>query len=185
MLKLICHTVFLLVAVMAYGVSPASAGSPSTNLTLLKVAYLYNFAKFIEWPPEALTDERATFTLCMLGTDSSEGALPSLQGKTIKGKKVAIKYFAQATDLNPETCHILFINMSDRDRLHQILLAFAEQPVLTVGDKEWFARSGGMISFITVQNKTRFAINIEAAQRAGLRIRSKLLKLAEIVQTGG
>jgi len=184
MRKIIRHMAFLLV-VMAYHVSFVGADSSSTNVTLVKVAYLYNFAKFIEWPPEALTDERAAFTLCMLGTDASEGALPSLQGKTIKGKKVAIKYFAQAADLNPQTCHILFISMSERDRLHQILMAFAEQPVLTVGDKEWFARSGGMISFITVRNKTRFAINVEAAQRAGLHIRSKLLKLAEIVQAGG
>jgi hypothetical protein len=174
-----------LMLVMAYGVPFAWADSPSTNVTLVQVAYLYNFAKFIEWPPEALTDEHAAFTLCMLGTDASEGALPSLRGKTIKGKKVAIKYFTQAADLNPEACHILFISMSKRDRLHQILVPFAEQPVLTVGDKEWFARSGGMISFITIRNKTRFAINVEAAQRAGLHIRSKLLKLAEVVQAGG
>ena len=185
MLKIICHMVFLVVAVIAYGVSPATADSPSTTMTLLKVAYLYNFAKFIEWPPEVLTEDHASFTLCMFGTDSSEGALPSLQGKTLKGKKVAIKYFAQAADLDPEECHIIFISTSKRDRLRQILATLEGQPVLTVGDMEWFARSGGMINFITVKNKTRFAINVGAAQRAGLHIRSKLLKLAEIVQDGG
>jgi hypothetical protein len=95
---------------------------------------------------------------------------------------LAIKYFAQAADVDPKECHILFISVSELARLHQIITLFKGQPVLTVGDMERFAQIGGMINFITSQNKTRFAINVDAAQRVGLRIRSKLLKLATIVE---
>ena len=159
-----------------------AAGSASTHLSLVKVAYLYNFAKFIEWPPEALGDAHASFVICMLGTGMSEGAMPTLQGKSLRGKKVTVKYFAQATNVKPGACHILFVITSERDRVRRIITRMAKQPVLTVGDAEGFARQGGMINFITQQNKTRFAINVDAAQRAGLRIRSKLLKLGKIVE---
>ena len=85
-------------------------------------------------------------------------------------------------NLPPEACHILFVNTSEPDHIRRIITLLAKEPVLTVGDTEGFAQQGGMINFITQQNKTRFAINVDAAQRARLRIRSKLLKLAKIVE---
>ncbi len=172
----------LLVLVLTYNMVQTTAMSPSANLTLIKVAYLYRFAKFIEWPPEADRVARPAFPLCMFGMEAIEGALPALQGKSIKGKKVAIQYFAQAADLTPDACQILYVRGVKPERFRPIITRFREQPVLTVGDMERFAQRGGMIHFMTEGRKTRFAINIDAAQRAGLRIRSKLLKLAKIVK---
>ena len=152
-----------------------------SRTALVKVGYLHKFAKFIEWPTEAFQSERAVFALCVLGTDSFVGALPSIQGKPIKGRKLEIKYFAQKA---PEKgCHILFVSASEADRISQIITSRQFTPSLTVADIERFTHSGGMINFMTEGHKTRFAINLKAAQRAGLRIRSKLLKLATIVDT--
>ncbi len=152
-----------------------------SRTALLKVGYLHKFAKFIEWPTEAFSSKGAIFALCVLGTDSFVGALPSIQGKPIKGRKLEIKYFAQEA---PEKgCHILFVSASEADRVSQIIPPRQLTPSLTVADFERFAHSGGMINFTTEGSKTRFAINLKAAQRAGLRIRSKLLKLAISVET--
>ncbi len=152
-----------------------------SRTALVKVGYLHKFAKFVEWPTEAFTSEGAVFALCVLGKDSFVGALPSIQGKPIKGRKLKIKYFAQ--EAPGEGCHILFVSSSEADRVSQIITPLQLTPYLTVADIERCARSGGMINFITQGHKTRFAINLKVAQRAGLRIRSKLLKLATIVDT--
>ncbi len=158
--------------------NPAQTAS---RTALVKVAYLHKFAKFVEWPNEALPPQSAAFALCVLGTDSFVGALPSIQGKPIKGRKIEIKYFAQQAP--GKGCHILFVSSSEADRISQIIKPLQLTPYLTVADIERFAHLGGMINFITQGHKTRFAINVKAAQRAGLRIRSKLLKLATIVET--
>ncbi len=154
---------------------------PAPRTALVKVAYLYKFAKFVEWPSGAFTPGTQAFALCVLGKDSFVGALPSIQGKPIKGRKIEIKYFAQQAPENG--CHILFVSTSETQRLSHILTSLEPTPYLTVADIERFTRLGGMINFITQGHKTRFAINIKAAQRAGLQIRSKLLKLATIVDT--
>ncbi len=174
-LKTSLLSVFVLLMLLSNTVQPA----PRT--ALIKVGYLYKFAKFVEWPAGAFEPGTQALALCVLGTDSFVGALPSIEGKPIKGRKLEIKYFAQ--DAPGKGCHILFVSSSEVQRLSQILTAVALTPSLTVADMERFARSGGMINFITQGHKTRFAINIKAAQRAGLQIRSKLLKLATIVDT--
>ena len=157
-------------------IAPALSAPRSS---LVKVAYLYNFAKFVEWPKEALARDRVTFSLCILGTDSFVGALPSIQGKPIKGKKVAIEYFSQDAPLG--SCHILFVSSSEAERVAHIVKELQQEPVLTVADMEEFTHQGGMINFITQSHKIRFAINVQSAMRAGLHVRSKLLKLAHIV----
>ncbi len=182
MRKHIWYMALMVISVVSGNVARLAAAPPAATVTLIKVAYLYNFTKFIEWPPEVLSDAHPSFALCMFGTDVFEGALPTMQGKSIKGKKVKIKYFAHVTDLDPEACHLLFISGSEREQGQKLVAMLKERPVLTVGDMEQFARLGGIINFITLRHRTRFAINVDAAQRAGLRIRSKLLKLAKIVK---
>jgi hypothetical protein len=81
--------------------------------------------------------------------------------------------------------HILFVSKSEKGRLGQILAAVRGKSILTVGETEAFARQGGIINFITVDNKVRYEINLDAAKRADLDISSKLLRLAKIIGYGG
>lgn len=157
----------------------ASQSIPAPESSLVKVAYLYNFAKFVEWPAEAFANGQTSFILCVIGTDSFVGALPSIQGKPIKGLKVEIKYFTHTHAL--EACHILFVSASEAHQVGDIVMSLQHHPVLTVADMENFTRLGGMINFIEKEHKIRFAINVKASQQTGLHIRSKLLKLAQIV----
>jgi hypothetical protein len=157
----------------------ASQSIPAPASSLIKVAYLYNFAKFVEWPPEAFANGETSFSLCVIGTDSFVGALPSIQGKPIKGLKVEIKYFTHTNIL--ETCHILFVSTSEKHQARNIVMSLQNQPVLTVADMENFTNIGGMINFLQKEHKIHFEINVKSSQQAGLHIRSKLLKLADIV----
>jgi hypothetical protein len=155
---------------------PARVATAATGAPLVKATFLYNFAKFIDWPAEPLTN--IPFTLCQVGSDAFAGALPSLQGKPLKDTTLVVKYFTRIADADLQACHLLFISASEQERLPHLLVRLKQQPVLTVSEMEGFTRSGGMINFVAEQHALRFVINAGAVQRAGLHIRSQLLKLA-------
>jgi hypothetical protein len=148
----------------------------------LKAAFLYNFAKFVDWPPAAFPEPNGSFRICVLGKDPFGGSLQAaVNGEEIAGHKLTVV----RTDslAKPSGCQILFLSRSERDQTSQILSAVKDAPVLTVGDAPGFLEQGGIINFLLEGNKVRFEINNEAAGRAGLSISSKLLQLARRVVT--
>jgi hypothetical protein len=164
------------------GFSHSYADSPPSREYLIKAAFLYNFAKFVEWPSAAFSADGAPFTLCILGQDSFGAALRTVRGKTVKSTKLTIRHVSSARKV--EACHILFISKSEKPRLKPILASVKELHLLTVGEMASFAQTGGIINFFELNNKIRFEINVAAAKRAGLKISSKLLKLAKVVNEG-
>jgi YfiR/HmsC-like len=150
----------------------------------VKAAFLYNFAKFIEWPAGALPGPRGPVAFCILGEDPFGGELEqTVAGKMVQGRPVVVLHTEHLDGL--ARCHILFVGASERSRFDQILAAVARRPVLTVGEDEQFRQAGGIINFVLRQNRVRFQIDRRAAERAGLRISSQLLELAEAVSPGG
>jgi uncharacterized protein DUF4154 len=146
----------------------------------VKAAFLYNFAKFVEWPAAAFADDRAPFTLCIVGEDLFGSALSEIAAhKNVKGRTLAVKHLKEEAGLR--TCHILFVNSSEKKKLARILGILRGSHVLTVGEMDGFGQSGGMINFVLEENRVHFEINVEAADRAGLKISSKLLELAHLV----
>ena len=133
----------------------------------------------MEWPTEAFSDARSPLILGILGEDPFGAALETIRGKVVKGRTLVIKQFLQVEDL--QKCHILFISSSERDRLTHVLALAGTPNVLTVGDMDGFAGHGGVINLVKTGNKIKFEINMDAARAAGLKISSKLLKLARIV----
>ncbi|NVM21789.1 MAG: YfiR family protein [Desulfobacterales bacterium] len=160
----------------------ANAESPPSREYLIKAAFLYNFAKFVEWPTEAFPNDSTPITLCILGEDPFGDALESIKGKTIRGRDMVIRHVVRVEDL--EHCHILFVSASEEKRLPQILNTIRDKTILTVSDMNRFARRGGIINLVTVRSKIRFEINVDATDLVGLRISSKLLRLARIVKDG-
>ena len=160
------------------GVVLAAADEPSREYRI-KAAFIYNFAKFTHWPDSSFPDVTAPLEFCVFGEDPFGGALNSIAGKTIRGRKVAVRRVTSVED--GAGCHLLFISASELPRLGVILETLTGRPVLTVADMPDFARAGGIISLKTnEQDRLRFEINTGIAKRAGLRISSKLLSLAEI-----
>ncbi len=160
--------------------APAPAQSKSSSREYqIKAAMLYHFAQFTEWPDDAFNGQDA-FIIGVLGEDPFGTALDEmLHGKTVKGRPVVTRRFERAEEARG--AHILFISSSELQRLPEIIEVLQHSNVLTVGEEKPFTRHNGIIRLFPVKNKTNFEINLEAATRAGIKLSSKLLKLAEIV----
>ena len=146
----------------------------------VKAAYLYNFGKFVALPQQASSSKTDTFNICILGQDPFGGVLDSaLAGEIIGGKTAVAKRIMNLEEAT--SCQILFISSSESVRLDRILKALDRNAILTVSDMEKFSQRGGMIQFVSADNKIRFQVNLSAAQNSGLSLSSELLKVAVAV----
>jgi len=145
----------------------------------VKAAFLFNFAKFVEWPEGSFKNSEAPLIISILGKDPFDGALDAIKEKTINGRRIVIKRAPSLEQL--ERSHILFVCKSERDNLPKILDVAQKWNALTVGDMKGFAGSGGMINLVKTDEKIRFEINLSATEKANLKVSSKLLKLGSIV----
>jgi len=153
------------------------AQPPEPSEYQLKAAFLFNFAKFVEWPPKSFPEPTAPFIIAVLGDNPFEGELDRMvHGKAINGHPFEVKQLKGLSEI--KACHILFISKSERRRLSEIMTALGAANVLTVSEMDRFLPAGGMVNFVMEGNKVHFEINDEAARSAGLRISAKLLNLA-------
>ena len=158
---------------------PAQVRPPSEYE--LKAAFLFNFAKFVDWPPNAFAGPESPFLVCVLGADPFGIALDNaLRGKIIAEHPASVARVKRVADIS--SCQILFVAASESHLLPEVLAKLRGQCVLVIGETNDFASSGGAIQFTLEDNRIRFFINPDAADRAGLKISSKLLALAKIVR---
>ncbi len=148
----------------------------------VKAVFLYNFAKFVEWPREAAGAPDLPFAICVIGQDPfGENLENAVRGKSINRRNVTLRRLREAREAR--TCQIAFISASERRHLRALLDSLDGADVLIVGDMEGFADQGGMINFTLDEDHVRFEVNVDAAARAGLKMSSKLLSLARIVKS--
>lgn len=179
----------LLIMALILGITLSSGWIPCTDADdsaelleyKIKTAFLFNFAKFIDWPANSFNSDTNEFTIGIIAPPKLASATKILRNKTVKGAPVKIITFESAEELQP--CHILFLAENDSKLIADVINKFKNSPVLTVADVSGFASQGGVINFIKVDNTIRFEINPEAAQKKDLKISSKLLSLARIVET--
>jgi YfiR/HmsC-like len=146
----------------------------------IKAAFLFHFAQLVDWPPDALGPDNQPFSLCTVGQEVLPGTLEStVDGKQIGSHPIKVRHLQEVDD--PRACQVLFIGERDKKHVAAILVPLKAVSVLTVGDIENFAEQGGVIGFCFQENKIRFDINLQAAQRAHLKISSRLLLLAKHV----
>jgi hypothetical protein len=171
--------VFMPVLMAAALISEVAA---APNEYEVKAAFLYNFAKFTDWPAvQAPAEEQ--FTICILGDDPFGSALGPLNGKPIAGKPVDMRRLTEPRDVSG--CRIVFVGRPHTENIAGLAAALQSQPVLTVGDYPGFVRSGGMIGFVLDDGRIRFEINPDRIALAGLTVSSQMLKLAIIIRDGG
>jgi hypothetical protein len=160
----------------------AAARGETTPEYQIKAVFLFNFAQFVDWPPEALADVSAPLVIGVLGEDPFGTALDdTVRNETIKSRKLIVQRYQGIEDV--QACHILFISRSEASRLDQIVAALRGRSILTVSDITGSALQGVMIRFITEKNRIRLRVNLEAAKAVHLVLSSKLLRPAEIVTT--
>jgi len=169
----------VMLALLLSGAQDLSA-QPVSQEYQVKAAFLYNFSQFIEWPASVLPGTQSPLVIGVLGEDPFGGYLDELvRGERVSNHPLVVRRFRQVGEI--QTCHILFVSQSETKQLDQIFAYLKGRNILTVGDAENFAIRGGMIRFITENNRIRFKINLAAARAANLTISSKLLRAAEII----
>jgi hypothetical protein len=173
----------LLVCSLALLLAAAPALPAPVDEYAVKAAFLYNFAKFVEWPGSVFAAHPATHRFCVYGADLFGPALlQGLEKKLVQGRRVVLLHPALPQEL--AACQIVFLSRGDDARLPEVLRAVGRLPVLLVGESEGFAQRGGMINFVVDADHVRFEVNRRAAAAAGLQISSRLLDLATVIDRG-
>jgi hypothetical protein len=157
------------------------ASAQTATAPALKAAFLYSFAKFTEWPADALAPG-VPLVLCVMNDRAvGEMLVDVTKGHSIDGHAVVVSTM-KPDSATLASCHVLFTSGLDETRTGPLLESVGGKPVLTVSDLRNFARFGGVAELIVENGTMRFDINLDAAQRAGVRLSSKLLSLATIVK---
>lgn len=146
----------------------------------VKAAYLFNFAKFVEWPESAFPDADAPLRLCVFGFDPFGDALAGLAGKSIHERRLVIERVRQPE--RTDTCHVLFVARQESHRAAALFRQLTDSTVLTVTESENPEEPRGIINLVMRDNRILFQIAPGAAERRALRISSRLLQLAEVVE---
>jgi hypothetical protein len=154
---------------------------PRSPEYLIKAAYLYNFAMFVEWPEEAFASANSPIVVGVVGDDPFGAALDrTVLDKRINNRRIEIRRL-RIEDEDVRRCHILFLSPAESAHLPDLAQRIGRLSVLIVGDDSDTLTRGGTIAFSVKDNKVGFAINLAAARRARLAISSKLLNLARVV----
>ncbi|MCW8930068.1 MAG: YfiR family protein [Gammaproteobacteria bacterium] len=148
----------------------------------LKAAFLYNFARLVEWPTNTSKQDSDPVRLCFIGQDPFDNALHTIQNKKVSGRPLIIQRFIDLKDA--PKCHILFISRSEESQLATILNFTQQYPILTISEIPNFAEENGHIRFFLSNNeKLNLEVNLESVKNSGLIISSRILTLAKIVSS--
>ncbi len=158
----------------------AGSGEAAATPSELKAAFLFNFAKFTEWPGDVIRPAQRLL-ICVARDAAVAAAVERLvKGKAIEGHEVAIVIVN--VDRPVDWCHVLYLDGLDGKEMSRLIESVKTLPVLTVGDGDAFARRGGVAGLVVEMDRMRFVINVAAARRARLMLSSRLLGLASIVK---
>ena len=172
----------LLVLLLVAAAVAAGADDRSDLEYQVKAAFLFNFAKFVEWPADAFATPQAPVVICVLGTDPFGDSLDQVvRGETVNGRPLAVRRLRQL--LQVRECQIVFLAGAERRWQDELLSSIEGASVLTVGEGDGFLNGGGIIRFVLEENRVRFDINLGAAEASRLKLSSRLLRLARSVQT--
>jgi hypothetical protein len=145
----------------------------------LKAVFLFNFARFVDWPPKVFVAPDAPLVIGVLGEDPFGAYLDeTVRRESVNGHPLIVQRYRRTNEVR--VCHVLFISRSEGDRLEQIFTALRGRNVLTVGDTDDFIVRGGMIRLGTESKKIRMHVNTSAAKAADLTLSAKLLRVAQI-----
>lgn len=150
----------------------------------VKAAYLYNFAKFVEWPSTSFRNANDAIVICSIGDDPIGEALQqAVLGKRANGRRVEARNIGLVRE--SKFCHILFIGFRDPAHIQTILHGLEDASVLTVCQTDDLAAVGGIINLVRKNESIELEINPEAAQASSLKISSRLMVVSRVVTSHG
>ena len=168
------------ILMVAAGLIPLALAQKADEYQV-KGAFVFNFAKFVEWPPNSYRDRGSPLAICIVGDDPfSSVLLGQLRTRTVGGHPVEVRELKSNDTLS--VCQMVFVPVTEKNHVATIVRNLKGSSTLTVGETEGFAEQGGIINLMVEENKVRFEVTPLAAERAGLKISSKLLSIAKIVK---
>jgi hypothetical protein len=173
---------FLAIAVMISGL-PSLAQEPMPLDYQVKAAFLVNFPKYVDWPANTFAEPNSPIVVAVFGDDNVADEFQSMiqDGLVISGHPVVLKKITKEAEIGRD-CQILYIAASERPEIPNILAKVQGLGILTVGETEGFLESGGIINLVPKNHKIRLQVNLTAAGRAHLKISSRLLVAADVVE---
>ncbi|HVU18285.1 MAG TPA: YfiR family protein [Candidatus Didemnitutus sp.] len=172
------HLTRLLAGCVLLAATALESGAVSREYDI-KAAFLYNFATFVEWPPQTFASEGGPIVIGVLGVDPFGSSLDEMvSGPRPNARALEVRRFNRLDEMSH--CHILYVSSSEARRLKEILRQLHGLPVLTVGDLPGFAEAGGAIGFVT-STRVALVINPETIRASNLAVSAKLYKVARVV----
>ena len=174
------HKLAHAITAVAIVVSPLIPTAGAESEAALKAEFLLKFARFTDWPSSALS--RGTpLAICVAGDPEVAEALGVLGGeKIVAGRPLAVRVVLSGASM--PRCHILYVAAHGHIEDGARRVVIAQPAVLSISDEKYFTRTGGIVELTLDNERMHFAVNVDAARRAGLQISSRLLNLATIVR---
>lgn len=170
----------VLVACACVSLIAGTARAQALSDYQVKAAYFYNFAKFVNWPTQDLSDSSAPLRFCIFRDHFFEAELNRIvKGKTVAGHPIQVLQVDAPED--SRKCNSLFVSSLQQRQNKHLLELLRGSSVLTVGETEDFVARGGIIAFVLENDRVQFVVNRRAANEAGLTMSSKVLSLAKQV----
>ncbi len=161
--------------------APTSAQAPDASA--IKADMVCNMAKFVQWPEGVIAQNRGQIVVAILGEDDLAVTLASvLSTRNVNGKPVFVRFARRAQDC--KGAQIVYIATSESAHVDEVLGALKGLPTITLSDLDGFVQKGGMVNFTGTPPRVRFEISLARAEQAGLRISSRLLAIAHVVDGG-
>jgi hypothetical protein len=159
----------------------AQSLEPPIDEYKVKAAFLYNFAKFVQWPAEAFQSATEPITICILGQDPFGSSLEdTVAHRPVEGRSFIVRHIS--TLKQGAGCHVLFVSSAENKRSSPSLADIQAPGILTIGESDSSNPDGSVINLRLDGGKVRFDINVAAADRAKLHISSRLLSLAHVIE---
>ena len=152
--------------------APLSAEDKASKKAKLQVAYVYNILRYTRW---AESDSEEELLMAVRGDNLLSTEVKKLEGKMVNGRKLKV------VDFDPKKIsEVSIVLFTDKDLHEEFFKRDDVKGILTICDCSKFTADGGMISFVEVNKRLRFKVNLEALKKGGLSLSSRLLQLAII-----
>ncbi|HEX6428631.1 MAG TPA: YfiR family protein [Niastella sp.] len=171
---------FLVALFLLQGTQHVYAQAPSREYQL-KAVFLFNFTQFVNWPVNAFENDQSPLVIGVIGENPFGAFLvQTVSGEKINGHPLVVQHYKNEEEI--KSCHILFVNIGETKKQEQVLGDLQGKNILTVSDDPDFLKQGGMVRFVTNNNKIKLQINMDACKESKMVLSSKLLRLAEIIK---
>ena len=158
--------------------SPCLAQAPDASA--IKADMVCNLAKFVTWPDGLIAQNRGQLVVAIFGEDDLAVTLASvLSTRSVNGKPIFVRFARRAQDC--KGAQIVYIASSESAHVDDVLGFLNGAPTITLADTDGFAQRGGMVNFTGAPPRVRFEISLARAEKSGLRISSRLLAIAHVV----